>query len=81
VLKAHDAVEAKLLGASKKLRNCEMIAEAILNEAEGNRLRPDIKPCLNHPLVLGVARTKHHSMLAESDGPSVAIGCDVPDGE
>jgi hypothetical protein len=58
-----------------------MIAECVLNEAQAHRLRTDLEARLNRPLIVGVAWTEHHSVLAKGDWLPVAIGRDVADGQ
>jgi hypothetical protein len=58
-----------------------MIAESVLNEAQTPRLRADLETRLNHSLIVGIAWTEHHSVLAKGDRLPVAIGRDVPDGQ
>jgi hypothetical protein len=58
-----------------------MIAECVLNETQAPRLWTDLEARLYHSLIVGVAWTEHHSVLAKSDRLSVAIGRDVPDGQ
>jgi hypothetical protein len=58
-----------------------MIAECILNEAQVPRLRTDLEARLDYSLIVGVAWTEHHSVLAKGDGLPVAIGRDVADGQ
>jgi alpha-tubulin suppressor-like RCC1 family protein len=56
-----------------------MIAECVLNEAKAHRLRANLEAHLAHSLIVGVAWTEHHSVLAKGDWLSVAIGRDVAD--
>jgi hypothetical protein len=41
----------------------------------------DLEAFLDHPLIVGVAWTEHHSVLAKGDRLPVAIGRNVPDGK
>jgi hypothetical protein len=52
-----------------------------LNEAQAPRLRADLEARLDHSLIVGVAWTQHHSVLAKGDRLPVAIGRNVPDGK
>jgi hypothetical protein len=58
-----------------------MIAECVLNEAQAPRLRADLEARLDHPLIVGVAWTEHHSVLAKGDRLPIAIGRDVSNGQ
>jgi hypothetical protein len=58
-----------------------MIAEDILRPDQMTRLGRDFELRFEHFLVLVVARTQHHSMLAERDWPLKAIYRYVPDGQ
>jgi len=57
-----------------------MIAERVLNEAQALRLRADLETRLDHSLIMGVAGTEHHSVLAKGDRLPAAIGRDVSNG-
>jgi hypothetical protein len=81
MLEAHGALEAQLFCATRKPRDPHMIAECVLNEVQAPRLRADLEARLDHSLIVGVAWTKHHSVLAKGDRLPVAIGRDVPDGK
>ena len=49
--------------------------------AQAPRLRADLEAHLDYSLIVGVAWTEHHSVLAEGDRLLVAIGRDVADGQ
>jgi hypothetical protein len=57
------------------------ITECVLNEAQAPGLWADLKARLDHSLIVGVAWTEHHSVLAKADRLPVAIGRDVADGQ
>jgi hypothetical protein len=77
MLEAYRALEAQILCAAHEPRYPNMIAEGVMNEAQASRLRADMKVRLDDSLVVGVARTKHYSVLAEGHRPPIAIGRDV----
>jgi hypothetical protein len=58
-----------------------MIAEWVVNEAQAPRLWADLEARIDHSLIVGVAWTKHHSVLAKGDRLPVAIERDVADGQ
>ena len=52
----------------------DAIVERIVQPAEPPRLRIDVKLRRQEPLIVPVARTHHHPMVAELDRPRVAVG-------
>ena len=60
--------------ATRKPRDPHMIAECVLNEVQAPRLWADLEAFLDHSLIVGVAWTEHHSVLAKGDRLPVAIG-------
>jgi hypothetical protein len=58
-----------------------MIAECVLNESQACRLRANLKTRLDDSLIVRVAGTQHHSVLAKADRLLVAIGSKVADGQ
>jgi hypothetical protein len=58
-----------------------MVSECVLNKAQAPRLRADLETRLNHSLIVGIAWTEHHSVLAKGHWLPVAIGRDVADGQ
>ena len=81
MLEADDALEAEFRGAAVEARDRHMIAEGVLGEAQAARFRTDVETRLDDFLIVRIARTKHHAVLAESDRLPVSIGRDVPDGQ
>jgi hypothetical protein len=57
-----------------------MIAERVLNEAQALRVPADLETRLDHSLIMEIAGTEHHSVLAKGDRLPVAIGRDVSNG-
>ena len=81
VVETHGAFEAKLRGAIRETGGRDMIAEDILRPGQLARLGRDFEFGFEHLLVVVVARTQHHPVLAERDRLLIVIGRDVPDGE
>ena len=75
------AFEAKPRGPICETGGGDMIAEDILRPVQLGRLRRDFQLGFEHLLVVVVARTQHHAVLAKRDRLLIVIGCDVPDGE
>ena len=69
----------QLRRAAVKPRDRHVVAEGIFGKAEAARLGTDVETCLDDFLIVRVARTKHHAVLAEGDRLPVSIGRDVPD--
>jgi hypothetical protein len=81
VFKTNDALEAQLSRTPVELRDRHMVAECILHELQAAGHGTDPETCLDDLLVVRVARTEHHAVLAESDRAPVSIGRNVPDGQ
>jgi len=78
---ADDALEAQLGRAPVELRDRHVVAEGVLHEAQAAWLGADPEARLDDLLIVGIARTEHHAVLAEGDRLPVSIGRDVPDGQ
>jgi len=81
VVETNSAFEAKLRSSVFETGGRDMIAEDIPRPGEPARLRPDFEFGFEYLLVLIVARTQHHAVLAESDRSLIVICRDVPYGE
>ena len=81
VVDMNGAFEAKPRGPICETGGGDMIAEDILRPVQLGRLRRDFQLGFEHLLVVVVARTQHHAVLAKRDRLLIVIGCDVPDGE
>ena len=75
------ADKVKRSGAAGKLGNRHVIAEAIPRPGKSPRARRDFELRFNDLLIVIVARTQHHPVLAECDRPLVVICRLVPDAE
>ena len=81
VVETNGAFEAKLRGPVRETGGRDMIAEDILRPGKLARLGCDFEFGFEHLLVVVVARTQHHPVLAERDRLLIVVGRDVPDGE
>ena len=81
VVDTNGAFEAKLRGPFCETGGRDMIAEDILRPGKLARLGRDFELGFEHLLVVVVARTQHHPVLAERDRLLIVIRRDVPDGE
>ena len=81
VVEMNGAFEAKLAGSLRETGGRDMIAVDIPRPAQLARLGRDFELGFEHFLIVVVARTQHHPVLAERDRSLIVIGRDVPDGE
>ena len=81
VVEANGAFEAKLRGPVREMRGRDVIAEDIPRPGDwlGSGVMSSVG--FEHRLVVVVARTQHHAVLAERDRLPIMVGRDVPDGE
>ena len=75
------AFEAKLQGPVRETGGRDMIAEDIPRPGQLARLGRDFERGFEHLLVVVVARTQHHPVLAEGNGLPVLVGRDVLDAQ
>src|ERR1700722_16308833 len=81
MVETNSADKAQLAGPAAKMSGRHVIAEAVPRPGQLLRAGRDFELCLNHPLIVVVAWTQHHPVLAECDRLMIAIGRDVPDAE
>jgi hypothetical protein len=79
VLNTNGADKPQLLGAVGKMRDCNVIAQAVSLPSKLPRVWPDLKLGLQYLLVIIVARPKHHSMRAKLHRLTITIGRNVFD--
>ena len=75
------AGEAKLAGPGVKMSDRHVIAETILRPGKLPRTGRDFELRFDDPLIVVVARTQHHPVLAECDRAIIVICGDVSDAE
>src|SRR5215211_2480120 len=71
------AFEAQLAAPPREARCRNAVSEHVMHPTEVSRVRRDGELGLDQPLVVAVARAKHHAMLAKGDRLPVAVGCDM----
>ena len=81
MIETNSAFEPKLRGTVGEARDVEVVAERILGPADARRRGGDHELRVDQALVMAVARTQHHAMLAEADRLPVLVGRDVLDGQ
>jgi hypothetical protein len=74
------AVEAQPVGAHVEARDCNGIAEHIVQPALLDWRRIDLQPALDQPLVMAFPRADHQAMLAECDRLTETVGGHMMDG-
>src|SRR5580704_699423 len=81
MIETNTADKAKLAGPTAKLSGRHVVAEAIPRPGKVLRTGRDFELCFNDLLIVVVARTQHHPVLAECDRLIIAICRDMFDGK
>ena len=81
VFKMNGAFEAKLAGPVRETGGRDVIAVDIPRPGQLARLGRDFELGFEHFLIVVVARTQHHPVVAERNRSFIVVGRDVPDGE
>jgi hypothetical protein len=80
VVETNSAFEAKLRGPLCETGGRDMIAEDILCPGKVTRLGRDFELGFEYLLVVVVARTQHHTVLAKGDRSPIVICRDMLNG-
>jgi hypothetical protein len=81
VLDTNGADKPQLVRPLSEMRDGNMVAKAIPLPSKHPWPWPDLQLGLQHPLVIIVTRTEHHSMLAKLNRLTITIGRNVFDRE
>src|ERR1700686_3900627 len=79
MVEANSADKAKLAGPVAKMSGRHVIAEAVPRPSQLPRSGRDFEFCRNHLLIVVVAWTQHHAVLAECDRLFIMISRNVSD--
>ena len=80
VLERDGVLDAEAAGLADKVGDGDAIVENVVDPAKPVRTGLDVEACVQQPLVVAVARTQHHPMLAEPHGDGIGVGREMPHG-
>jgi hypothetical protein len=78
---ADGALEGQRLRPAVKGRDADVVAVAVRDAVQADRLRLDRQLDVEHALLGAFPRGQHHPVLTERDGLAVAVGGAMADGQ
>ncbi len=78
VLERDLVLDREAPGLAGKVGDGDAIVENVVDPAKPVRTGLDVEACVQQPLVVAVARTQHHPMLAKPHRGGVGVGREMP---